>query len=334
MLMDSILTYFEDPFYEAPMVNGKTMYCEGDSLEVLNAIAANGGDVLWYVDEDLEQLLFEGDDYPINDTVLLLYAIEQVGFYKSEITQVSITIQNNPIAYAGNDTTVCMGDTVQLIGNGGGSYAWSNDVTTANQSIVASRDTLLVLTVNLNGCLDQDSIYIQTEMSPIVSFYTEDTLLTLGNAVANFNNNSTNASWYEWHFGDGTSSVDVAPWHEYETADTFTVTLIAGNDWCLADTITLEDYIYVEITTGVGMKTKLDVYFNEEKIQSIDLMNPIEEVRLLDVQGREVPISWREGNEQIHLLSGEMSSGLYYLMISNSKMVKSFPIFFQPTISK
>ena len=44
-----------------------------------------------------------------------------------------------------------------------------------------------------------------------------------------FTNTSTNATSFEWDFGDGTTSTEKNPTHRFTTVDTYTVTLIAKN---------------------------------------------------------------------------------------------------------
>jgi gliding motility-associated-like protein len=54
----------------------------------------------------------------------------------------------------------------------------------------------------------------------------------------NFNNYSQNASSYEWRFGDGYRSYEVAPTHNYpeDPNVNYTVTMIASNDYDCVDT--------------------------------------------------------------------------------------------------
>lgn len=56
-------------------------------------------------------------------------------------------------------------------------------------------------------------------------------------SVFTFTNNSSGATAYSWNFGDGQSSMEESPSHEYRTAGEFEVTLVASGE-CSDDTIT------------------------------------------------------------------------------------------------
>ncbi|MFH1321328.1 MAG: PKD domain-containing protein, partial [Bacteroidota bacterium] len=66
-----------------------------------------------------------------------------------------------------------------------------------------------------------------------------------------FTNNSSNADFYSWDFGDGNTSFDENPWNLYTSEGDYTVTLIAISDQCPDDTLALTDYIHVEEQTGI-----------------------------------------------------------------------------------
>ena len=51
---------------------------------------------------------------------------------------------------------------------------------------------------------------------------------TKGGLVVSFINTSTNASYYDWAFGDGESSFDTNPIHTYATAGSYTVILTSS----------------------------------------------------------------------------------------------------------
>ena len=55
--------------------------------------------------------------------------------------------------------------------------------------------------------------------------------------TADFNNNSTNSTDYNWNFGDGFNSTLQNPSHTYLVGGTYVVTLISSNANCLPDTI-------------------------------------------------------------------------------------------------
>ena len=58
------------------------------------------------------------------------------------------------------------------------------------------------------------------------------------NVSIQFTNQSTDATRYLWYFGDGDSSRDINPLHQYNTTGQFTVELIAFNDVGCSDTAT------------------------------------------------------------------------------------------------
>lgn len=66
---------------------------------------------------------------------------------------------------------------------------------------------------------------------PIAAFST-----VVDGGVAMFNNTSAEAFLYEWDFGDGNSSTEPQPSHEYNSAGDYEVCLIATND-CFSDTL-------------------------------------------------------------------------------------------------
>ena len=61
----------------------------------------------------------------------------------------------------------------------------------------------------------------------------------------NFTNNSANASSYVWDFGDGTTSTDANPAHNYTALGTYTVVLTASAGICGSDIETKTAYITV-----------------------------------------------------------------------------------------
>ncbi|MEL6627657.1 MAG: PKD domain-containing protein [Bacteroidota bacterium] len=108
-----------------------------------------------------------------------------------------------------------------------------------------------VLTVTDDeGCTDDITLPISIT-SPTADFVVADTSTCAGNPIP-FNNNSNGiGNSYLWLFGDGDTSTATAPLHPYFPDDSLTgtfydVTLIATDINGCSDTVTRDDYIFIE----------------------------------------------------------------------------------------
>ena len=88
-----------------------------------------------------------------------------------------IISQTNPCGYVSllNDTSICINDTVNIVANGGLSYAWYpnyniSDTSISNPQIFNHVDTTYYVDItDNNGCMITDSITISVNMLPVVS---------------------------------------------------------------------------------------------------------------------------------------------------------------------
>lgn len=87
-----------------------------------------------------------------------------------------------------------------------------------------------VVTIAKVGCSDQSTVAVVVNPEAVADFTTSLTTPTNVAHAFDFTNNSTNGNTYLWDFGDGSTSTDTDPSHQY-TAETGTalVTLIAYN---------------------------------------------------------------------------------------------------------
>lgn len=76
-----------------------------------------------------------------------------------------------------------------------------------------------------------------------------------------FTNNSTNADQYFWDFGDGSTSTDTNPWHDYTTTGNWLVMLVAENSLCPNDTMYLNVSV-IDYTTISENENALTIYPN------------------------------------------------------------------------
>lgn len=128
----------------------------------------------------------------------------------------------------------------------GSDYNWNfGDGTTSSQEIPThiyhqSGTYVVTLTVtNIFTCVNSDSTSVVINVRPrsTAEFSMNDNDISIFDPEAQFINNSLQASTAHWDFGDGSSSSLYSPNHTYATTGTYTVTLIANNNFNCPDTI-------------------------------------------------------------------------------------------------
>ena len=151
-----------------------------------------------------------------------------------------------------DETGGCVSHTVNFQNNSLGTidnFLWTfeggNPTTSMDENPQIVYDSPGVFDVGLEiyGAQGSDTILMENAIEildvPIASF---DYFFAI-QGTANFNNNSTNATLYEWDFGDGTSvSNEEMPFHIYNSVGDFVVTLTASNEYCsntFTDTISI-----------------------------------------------------------------------------------------------
>ncbi|MCF8371434.1 MAG: PKD domain-containing protein [Bacteroidales bacterium] len=76
-----------------------------------------------------------------------------------------------------------------------------------------------------------------------------------------FTNESINASSYLWDFGDGSTSTEMNPVHQYQTLGTFSVSLMANNA-CGSDSFDVDIDILITVAENVDMENQVQIYPN------------------------------------------------------------------------
>ncbi|QGY45227.1 PKD domain-containing protein [Maribellus comscasis] len=102
------------------------------------------------------------------------------------------------------------------------------------------------------------------------AFTANSTEIETGETVS-FSNESINAGYYQWDFGDGVYSFDEEPEHEYTSAGTYSVKLVAiGNDGSdsASVSINVEAGYDITIMEGEGIEN-IDIYDTWAEIQSV-----------------------------------------------------------------
>ncbi|MDD3876282.1 MAG: T9SS type A sorting domain-containing protein [Bacteroidales bacterium] len=137
----------------SPIIPAQPDYCAGDSV---NSLIATGGNVFWYADSNLTQLIYSGDSLnllPLNgDTVF--YAVQQEGFCFSDIVTVPINV--NPVppkpSILLNGSTLVSSSSV-----GNEWYNTQGDFLGNDQYFSPLVDGFYLVVVTINGCVSDTS---------------------------------------------------------------------------------------------------------------------------------------------------------------------------------
>jgi len=127
----------------------------------------------------------------------------------------TVTVLPLPVAFAGVDTSICLGDSVGLLASGGATFLWSNGVTTANTTVTPTATTTYTVTVSNGICSGTDDIIVTVNPLPVIAV-TNDT-------VCNGNQGSllaSGASTYLWSNLSNANPLTITP----TTTTSYTVT--------------------------------------------------------------------------------------------------------------
>src|SRR5690606_12622585 len=119
----------------------------------------------------------------------------------------TVTVNAMPIANAGEDQTICYGETTRLTATGGTSYLWSNGETTASIEVKPNTETVYSVTVSSNNCSDTDEVTVFVNEAP--------ELIITGNLIIDDGESTTltvtGSDNYEWSTGEKIESITVSP---------------------------------------------------------------------------------------------------------------------------
>ncbi len=184
----------------------------------------------------------------VTPAIVTTYTITVTGANQCTDTDDVVVTVNDPQADAGQDQIVCLGDSTTLTATGsgaGGTYIWNTGETTASITVSPINETTYIVTVaDAIGCIDVDSVVVTMGIQPVADF-SADPLIIISYSNVQFTDNSQNAIYWEWDFGDDSNDTVQNPLHTYTSDGIYTVTLIVTSvDGC-KDTLVKTDYIHV-----------------------------------------------------------------------------------------
>lgn len=183
---------------------------------------------------DLAGVITGPNSQPGTYTVVYSYTNPNGCEYSAETT----VIVNPPVPLnAGENVTICQGDTYTLNGQGALTYQWLNG--TANgQNVTPPLGTTnyIVIGTDENGCQAIDTVSVTVNPYPTISFVA-DTAEGLPGTQINFTNtSSSDATNFLWNFGNGATqqnnSIDVSS--VYLSPGEYYVVLAGDNQGCEA----------------------------------------------------------------------------------------------------
>ena len=142
--------------------------CIGDSTQ-LNA--SNGLIYIWTPNDSLSNNSINNPFvWPSDTTTYTVTIIDAFSCTNKDSIRINVNI--SPIGFAGNDTSICFGDTIQLNANGGAFYLWSPNDSLSNDTISnplawPSISTQYVVNItDTNACVNNDTIMITVNSLP------------------------------------------------------------------------------------------------------------------------------------------------------------------------
>lgn len=224
-------------------------------------------------------------------------------------------------------TSICLGDSIQLSSNSpfAQNYSWTtssggiSNSSAENPYLFPSSSGNYSVTLVVSNNVGTDStgqiLQISVESNPVAIQSASASNLLLPNAVAYFTNSSQNATSYFWNFGDGSSSTDNQPWHEYSSNGTYTGYLVAMNNGCANDT----SYFTINVgTQGLEVKhTDVFLVYPNPFSSNFKLSNAaeIDRIEVRDLNGRNVEFESGVSQNQYSINLLNAAQGVYTLVV-------------------
>lgn len=206
-----------------PIFPDQESICFGDNI-VLPTLSTNGVSGAWSPN--------------MNNTITTVYTFTPSLGQCAASTNITVEVFNLPPIEAGSNLIICEGSSIQLVASGGIQYTWTGGIQNGQLFEPIQSQVYYVTGIDANGCQATDSVILTVVPFPSAQFSSN---VTSGTAplTVNFINSSSNATSFDWTFGDGNqiSSTDLSnvP-NTFLNPGSYTVWLVASNENCY-DTI-------------------------------------------------------------------------------------------------
>jgi len=224
-------------------IDGEPSLCEGDAVTLTASGFPFLNNWLWNTGQTSQSItVTEPGNYTVE-------VFNQLGCSTAS-DPVNIQVVPGPMASAGPDATICIGDTALLSGSGGQHFNWIPGGSEPTISVSPDGSSMYVLEVTNDGCdqVASDTVWVFTEAYPNAAFGYGD--VHHGQPI-DFVDSSTVQPLFSWNwdFGDGNTSDEQHPTNEYEDAGEYLVTLIvstaSGCTDTVSDTLDVQEFFII-----------------------------------------------------------------------------------------
>lgn len=210
-----------------------TILCAGENLN-LNA-DPQYADYLWNTGEVTSQIL-------VDTSGMYVVTVSQAGC--EEFDSIYVEFELVQASFNFEDSIECDGNVFHFYDNSFTNiefWTWdfgdgnnSNQADVSHTYLSSSVYDVSLEVESINGCVDDTVITITSvfNQTPSAAFSVSMNPAEVGELLS-FNNQSINATHWDWNFGDGENSILENPTHNYFTEGSFTITLVASNEGCL-----------------------------------------------------------------------------------------------------
>jgi gliding motility-associated-like protein len=173
------------------------------------------------------------------------------------------------LSISGTDS-ICVGDNCNLTATvlnqvAPLTYQWSNglpNLSGVNVSPPATQNYNLVV-IDGNGCSDTADFVVNVQNLPIINFNQTDTA-ECGKLDYTFNVLTTPTDVaYAWDFGDGSTSTDVSPTHNYSIAGTYTPSVTVTSTLGCVSSLSMPDLITVHPIPQIDFNVTPSILFDD-----------------------------------------------------------------------
>lgn len=182
--------------------------CNGGSAMLT---ASGGGTYLWSDGQTSASITV----FPIATTT---YSVTVTGSCGAATDEVTVMVNNNIIANAGPDETICAGGSATLTASGGATYAWSNGMMGASVSVSPAATTTYTVTVTDICGTATDDLIVEVLSAPNANAGADQSVCGGTTVMLTASGGGT----YSWSNGMTGASIMVSP----TASTTYTVTVM------------------------------------------------------------------------------------------------------------